>query len=121
MLSADKMTSKVEKIHENFIYVECVSITLMSAFQPPGIYPTKLDAPQPDGFIADDYAALCRQIFNIPVAEIEAKVKPDCITDDIGWKPVTLVCIHTGIIHFRELSCQYLKISCSVISPIYIF
>ena len=41
------------------------------------------------------------------MTEIEAKVKPDCIADDIGWKPVTFVYIHTGIIHFRELICQY--------------
>ena len=41
-------------------------------------------------------------------AKIESKIKPDCITNDIGWKPVTFVYIHTGIIHFRELIYQYL-------------
>ena len=45
----------------------------------------------------------------VPVAEIEAKIKPDSVADDIGWKPVTFVTIHTGIIHFQELICQYLN------------
>ena len=57
--------------------------------------------------LANDYSTLCQEIFNISMTEIEAKVKPDCIADDIGWKPVTFVYIHTGIIHFRELICQY--------------
>ena len=35
-------------------------------------------------------ATLCQQVFNIPVAKIESKVKPDSVADDIGWKPVTL-------------------------------
>ena len=88
--------------HKDFIYVECVAVAFVSALQPSGIVPAKLD-----GFIADEYSTLGQEIFNISMTEIESKIKPDCITDDIGWKPVTFVYIHTGIIHFRELSCQY--------------
>ena len=48
------------------------------------------------------------QVFNIPVAKIETKVKPDSVANDVGWKPVAFICIHSRIIHFRELICQYL-------------
>ena len=41
---------------------------------------------------------------------------PVPITNDIGWKPVTFVYIHTGIIHFRELSCQYPRSAFSSLS-----
>jgi hypothetical protein len=34
-------------------------------------------------------------------------VEPDCVTDDFGWEPVTLVGIHHPIINQRRLSCQY--------------
>ncbi|MFT5134486.1 MAG: hypothetical protein ACI9SC_002965 [Gammaproteobacteria bacterium] len=29
------------------------------------------------------------------------------IINDIGWKPLTFVYIHTDILHFRELICQW--------------
>ena len=41
-------------------------------------------------------------------------VEPDCVTDDFGWEPVTLVGIHHRIIDQRQLSWQYLR-ECSLI------
>jgi hypothetical protein len=35
--------------------------------------------------------------FIIAVTEIEAIVEPECITDDVGWESVMLVCIHRPI------------------------
>ena len=34
--------------------------------------------------MADDYAALGQQLFNIPVAAIRSKVKPDSVAGDRG-------------------------------------
>ena len=54
---------------------------------------------------ARSYATLGQQVFNISMTEIESKIKPDSVADDIGWKPVMFVYIHTGIIRFQELIC----------------
>jgi hypothetical protein len=71
-----------------------------------------------DGFIADSYTALSKQIFDIAVAEVESVIQPDSVADDIGWESVSFVGIHPEIIHFRELSCQYRSIV-STYSPAY--
>ena len=91
-------------LHEDFIDEESVAIALMLALQAPGIFGSELDAPEPDGFITDSDATFGQEVFDIAVAEAESVVKPDRVTDDIWWKPVTFVCIHYRIIYFRELS-----------------
>jgi hypothetical protein len=53
---------------------------------------------EPDALKADDDSSLGQQIFDIPVTEIESMVEPNGVADDIGWKPVTLVCIHHPIL-----------------------
>ena len=40
----------------------------------------------------------CQEIFNIPVAEIEAIVEPDSVADDIWRESVALICIHPQIV-----------------------
>ena len=47
---------------------------------------------------ADCDAALSQKIFNIAVTEVEPIVEPDGVTDDIRWKPVTLISTHHQII-----------------------
>jgi len=32
------------------------------------------------------------------MAQVESIVEPDCIADDIGWKPVAFICIHRQIL-----------------------
>ena len=84
-----------------------IAVAMMLALQSPGAPGTELDTPEPHGCVGDCDASLSKQIFDITVAEVASAVKPDCIADDLRWEPVTLVDIHSGIIHFRELSCQY--------------
>ena len=69
----------------------------MLALQSLCICGTKFDAPQTDGFIADYYSSLSEYVFDIPVAQIEAMVQPDGITDDFGRESVAFVCGHAGI------------------------
>ena len=40
-------------------------------------------------------ASLSQDIFNIAVTEIESVVEPDGVADDIGWKSVAFICVHT--------------------------
>ena len=94
-------------LHEDFIDEEGIAVAMMLSLQSPGEPGTELDTPEPNGFVGDCDASLSKQIFDITVAEVESEVKPDCIADDLRWEPVTFVDIHSGIIHFRELSCQY--------------
>jgi hypothetical protein len=45
-------------LYEDFINEECVTITAVFPFQALYIFGTELDAPQPDGFVADDDSSL---------------------------------------------------------------
>ena len=54
--------------------------------------------PEADRFASDSDSSLSQEIFNIAVAQVEAVVEPDCITDDIGWESVALVSIHAPIL-----------------------
>jgi hypothetical protein len=49
-------------------------------------------------FAADRDTSFCQEIFDIAVAEIEAKVKPNGIGNDIGRESVALVSIHVAIL-----------------------
>ncbi|MGV0034629.1 MAG: hypothetical protein ACNYPE_06595 [Candidatus Azotimanducaceae bacterium WSBS_2022_MAG_OTU7] len=49
--------------------------------------------PESDCFSADGGAQLSQQIFDISMAEVEARIKPDGVTDGIGWKSAALVFI----------------------------
>jgi hypothetical protein len=96
-------------LHEYFIDVKGIAITLMLSLQSSSVYSSEFDAPQPDAFVTDSDAAFSEQIFNISVAEIEAIVKPDGVTDDVRRESVALVCIHPQIMDFGQLSCQHLR------------
>ena len=85
-------------LHEDFIDVESVTVSAMSPLQSPGVYRSKFDAPKADGFPADDDAAFSQDIFDISVTEIEAVVKPDCVTDDVGRESVELIGVHGAIL-----------------------
>jgi hypothetical protein len=67
-------------------------------FQTLGEAGTVLDIPQANRFSADSDTPFSEEIFDIPVAEVEAIVQPNCIADDIGWEPVSFVCIHPPIL-----------------------
>ena len=54
----------------------------MFTFQSPGVFGTKLVAPQANRFVADSDSSLYEYIFDISVTQIESILEPDSITDD---------------------------------------
>ena len=55
---------------EYFIDEEGVAITSVPTPQSPGIQCAEFDAPEPDGFTADDDTSFCQEVLDITVAEI---------------------------------------------------
>jgi hypothetical protein len=49
-------------------------------------------------FPADRDASFGQEVFDIAVAKVETVVQPDSIADDVGWKSMTLVCIHGQVL-----------------------
>ena len=41
------------------------------------------------------------------MADVEAIIEPDGVTDDVRRESVTFICIHPGIVSQTELSWQY--------------
>jgi hypothetical protein len=70
----------------------------MLALQSLRVESTKLDAPEPDGLVADCDASFSKEVFDIAVAEVKAIAEPDSIADDIGWESVAFVGIHRSIL-----------------------
>ena len=90
-------------LYENFIDEESITIPSVLSLQSSSVYGSEFDAPEPDGFVAYSDTTLSEKIFNEwsgtpAVAEIEAVIQPNGVTDDIRWKPVTLVCINRPIL-----------------------
>ena len=56
---------------EDFINVEAVAVSAMFPLQPPGIYGSKLDAPEADRLPSDDDASFCEEILDIAVAQVK--------------------------------------------------
>jgi len=49
---------------------------------------TELGAPLADRLVADDDASLGEQILRVAEAEVEPKVQPDSVSDDLRWEAV---------------------------------
>jgi len=49
-------------------------------------------------FPSNDDASFSEEVFNIPMAEIEAIGEPDCITDDVGRESMAFVGVHRPIL-----------------------
>lgn len=94
-------------LYKYFVDIESVTIAFVPTLQSTGVFSSKLDAPESDGLMTDCDTAFSEEIFDIPVAEVEAVVEPDGVTDDVGWESVALVCIHCPIVEYRQLTCQY--------------
>jgi len=84
--------------HEDFIDEEGITVTSVFPFQALYIFGTELDAPQPDGFVADDDSSLGQEVLDVSVTEIEAIVEPDSVGNDIWWESVAFVCVHSPIL-----------------------
>ena len=88
---------------EDFIDVECVTVASVFTLQSAGINGSELDAPKADSFAADCDATFSEEIFDIAVAEIEAVVEPDGVTDDVRRESVAFICIHGTILPISAL------------------
>ena len=54
--------------------------------------------PETDSFSGYGYAPFSEQVFNIPVAQVETVIQPDCVANNIGWESVALVGIDSPIL-----------------------
>jgi len=83
-----------------------VQVPLVAASQ---MTPTKLAcqqwaelaAPQPDGLVSDLDPTFGEQLLDIAVAEGEAVVQPDGVSDDLGWETVA-----------SDARCTALRLAC---------
>ena len=69
---------------------ESVAIAPMFSHQSPRINGPELETPESNRFSGYNDASL----FDIAVAQIEAKVEPDGIGNDVRWKSVVFISIH---------------------------
>jgi hypothetical protein len=76
--------------HEDFIDVKSIAISTSLSLQSACIDSAEFYTPKPDGFAADGDAALSEKIFDIPMAQIESIVEPDCVAYYVGWESVLM-------------------------------
>ena len=88
-------------LDEDFIDVEGIAAALMLSFQTAGIDGSELDTPESDRFPRDTNAPFSEQIFDIPVAQIEAIAEPDGVADDVRRDSMSLVCIEHPILSIK--------------------
>jgi hypothetical protein len=82
---------------QHFIEVPCVPGPRAPTTQLIGVLLAELAAPLPDGFLGHEDAPDEEQLFHVPIAEAEAVVQPDAVTDDLGGKAVVLVTLSVGL------------------------
>src|SRR5262245_23543351 len=64
--------------------------------QPIGVILPKLPAPFADGFVGHGDTALEQEFLHVAIAQGEAIVEPDAMTDDLAGKAVVLVTLGVG-------------------------
>ncbi len=89
-------------LYEDFINVESVAEASVFSLQSAGINGSEFYTPEADRFSADSDASFSQEVFNVPVAQIEAVVEPDCVADDVWWKSMAFVGIHVPILAISE-------------------
>jgi hypothetical protein len=101
---------------EDFVHEDGVAVTAVPAPQSMLVLGPELVAPEADRLVGDGDASPGQQIFDVPVAEIEAVIEPDGVLDDLRRKSVppvrALSAFHPGIVASRRLIWQY-PIVCS--------
>jgi len=90
-------------LHEDFIDEKGIAVASVFSLQPSSVYSTEFDAPEANRFSADYDASLCQKIFYIAVTEVETKVEPDGIRNDIWRESVAFISIHPPIIPISEI------------------
>lgn len=96
---------------EHFIEVPLVARPRRPAAQAVGISLAELEAPFSDGFVSEDDAATGHQLFDIAVAQREAKVEPDAMTDYFGGEAMATVSwdrsVHQRIMRYEYSPCTF--------------
>ena len=71
-------------LHEDFVDVEGIAVSLVVSLQSACVYKTEFYAPQADRFTADDDPAFGQQVFDIAMAEVNAIVQPESLPRFMG-------------------------------------
>jgi len=75
----------------DFIEMPAISRARCPGPQPLGIGSAKLVRPIANGFVSHDNPAFGHHLFDISVAQAEAKIQPDAVADDLGREPATVI------------------------------
>jgi hypothetical protein len=75
-------------LQRNFAQMPLVAGSHSSSTQPCRKCGSELGAPLADGFVADDNPAFGEEILNVTKTEMEAKVQPHGVSDDLGREAV---------------------------------
>ena len=76
---------------EHFVQEPRIAEATLPLSQSPCIIRTELPAPAPDCLVGDHDSSFRQQIFNIPEAEAESVVEPDCVADDLRRESVSMI------------------------------
>ena len=81
---------------EHLIQMPCITRTGTAPTQSIRIGLAELPAPFADGFVRDDDAPGTQELFDVTVAQREAKIQLDSVADDLTRKPMMFVWIGCG-------------------------
>jgi hypothetical protein len=85
----------------------------MATLQSMRVLGPKLVAPEANRLVGNGDPPLGQEIFDVPMAQIEAKVEPDGVLDDLRRKSMALVLasrvFHPGMVARLCLTWQYLN------------
>jgi hypothetical protein len=73
---------------KHLIEVPCIAGLRSTTAQSPGEIGTELQAPVPDALVGHRDATLGQDQLDVTQAETEHVIQPDCMTDDLGRKPM---------------------------------
>jgi hypothetical protein len=77
---------------EHFVQVPFVAGSVASVPELIGIGLPELQAPLPSGLVGHDNPTGEQELFHIAIAQTEAKIESDAMSDDLGPEAVVFVC-----------------------------
>ena len=87
--------------HEHLVDEPVIAEQTLAASECPLIAGSELEAPPTYGVVGDDDTALGEEILDVPKAQAESMVGPDCLADDVWRKSVTAVSGFSGVHQLR--------------------
>ena len=85
-------------LHNDFVHMPDIAGVWLPSPQVGSDEGAELDRPTPDRFIRNVYATFKHHLPHLAQTQVEPDVKPDSMSNDLGWKPVVLVvdfmCLH---------------------------